>query len=344
MFVYDFKNFSTAVFLHFFPNSSISETLQLLVALKEFAAANANANANANSCNVVARVCKNMLVKIFGCSKHFTEASPLYHVSNNMGIYYMCRLSNHFHGDVLLCCRDSVFVRSPIDDYSIFDTVDDNDKFYRRNLVLENSFSRFCYMDHSRYVGICNDDANIDVVLKGFQHKHVPRFQIELLKELFKRKFEFCDDFDFERECCNILMSLSCKDVLPLTFVAGCSKRRHLFFNRLEDDLFVFNVDDDDDDDLEAKSGGGVRNVKYCKGLRFEEYLKCIRRGLIEHPLCKRVLKISDVSVVLKRFEEYCKYFMHTESNQCRTNLTGSFVYSKEFLYAEYGAISCSET
>ena len=257
----------------------------------------------------------------------------------------MCRLANVLMGKTMLCCRDSIFLSEALD-FSILET----DKFYVDNLVLENRFDRFCYLDYKNYVGRkCDDNV---VVLKGFAHKNVPRFQIDLLKGLFFDYFE-CDgvDFNFWVSFDRILKSFSCNDVKRFTFAySGPTNARHFYYNRLEDDLFVFSdetescsLDKNDPHNNSSSSStkSRFRTINRCYNICFNDYLKCAMRGIIENKIVSSVLKEVDDSVLDVPFRRYCAFFMNANgsNNSTTPNVMGSTIYSSERLWATYGAI-----
>ncbi len=325
VYVYDFKNFTACIFLHFFPDEPIlSETLRLLSVLKESGALG------------VATAAKGFLVKLFGYSKHIGNC-PLYHFCNNFGIYFMCRLADLFLGKTLLCCRDSVFLCEAID-FGIFE----DDDFYVKNLVLENRFDRFFYSDCKHYVGYC-DAPEKRVVLKGFCRKNVPRFQMDLLEGLFLEYFEgrnVDESFDFWSSFNGILQSFGFDDIYRLTFsYSGVTNARYFYYNRLEDDFFVFSDEIehrslDKGDDLVKPVG--FRTIGRCYNLSFNEYLKCVMCGIVKDKLVSAVLKVDES--VLEPFRRYCGVFMNTCGGSFMTpNVMGSFVYSSEYLWSKYG-------
>ena len=324
VYVYDFKNFTASIFLHFFPDEPIlSETIRLLIALKE---------------SVLPTPSKCFLLKLFGYSKHISNC-PFYNFCNNFGIYFMCRLANLFIGKTLLCCRDSIFLCEPID-FSIFD----DDDFYCKNLVLENHFDRFFYSDYKHYVGYSARSSKKKVVLKGFCRKNVPRFQIDLLESLFldyfQRNVENDESFDFWSSFNRILQSFSFDDIYRLTFsYSGIANARYFYYNRLEDDFFVYSDEiehrslDKQDDLVKSVS---FRTIGRCYNLCFSDYLKCLMCGIVQDRLVSSLLKVDES--VLEPFRRYCGLFMNTCGGSFITpNVMGSFVYSSEYLWSKYG-------
>ena len=317
VYVYDFKNFTASIFLHFFPDEPIvSETIRLLIALKESSMAQAPS--------------KGFLLKLFGYSKHISNC-PLYNFCNNFGVYFMCRLANLFIGKTLLCCRDSIFLCEPID-FSIFD----DDDFYVKNLILENHFDRFFYSDYTHYVGY--SAKNKIVVLKGFFRKNVPRFQMDLLESLFLDYFERVEnDFDFWSSFNRIFQSDD--DVYRLTFsYSGATNARYFYYNRLEDDFFVYSDEiehrslDKQDDLVKCVN---FRTIGRCYSLCFSDYLKCLMCGIVQDKLVSSILKVDES--VLEPFRRYCGLFMTCDGSFITPNVMGSFVYSSEYLWYKYG-------
>lgn len=314
VYVYDFKNFTASIFLHFFPDEPIlSETIRLLIALKEE--------------EVVPTVVKGFLVKLFGFSKYISNC-PFYNFCNNFGIYFMCRLANVFIGKILLCCRDSVFLSEAID-FSIFE---DDDDFYVKNLVLENHFNRFIYSDYKHYVGYSSESSV--VVLKGFCRKNIPRFQMDLLSRLFLSYFEngnvvVVDDIFQHYD-----------DVRSLTFpYSGLTNARYFYYNRLEDDFFVYSDEVEhrslDKCDDNCVSSSSFRTIGRCYNLCFDAYLKRLM-FLLKDNLVSCILKGGDD--VCGPFRTFCGRFMNVCGGSFITpNVMGSYVYSSEYLCVKYG-------
>ena len=329
VFVYDFKNFSASILLHCFPHEPIiSETIRLLIALKEIG-------------GVLSTASKSFLLKLFGYSKRFI--CPFYHFCNNFGIYFMCRLANLFIGKTLICSRDAIFLREAIDDFSIFD---DGDDFYENHLVMENHFDRFYYSDYQHYVGYSSSSSSSSgpkVVLKGFCQKNIPRFQIDLMKgmflDYFQRAHHRADDFDFWASFNHILQSFDGGESLTFPY-SGITNARFFYYNRLAEDFFVYSDEighctlDQPQDIANSSKISSFRSIGRCYNLCFNEYLKHLTSGIVQDKFFVSILKV-DESVLLP-FRSYCARFMNVSGSSCITpNLMGSYVYSGEYLQWE---------
>ena len=328
--VYDFENFTASIFLHFFKNEPISEHFDLLVKLRKS--------------GVLPKQSKELLLKIFGWSKRIPNC-PIYNFCNNFGIYFMCKLTDHLAGKVLLCSRDSIFTSEEIND-SMFDVDDFYAVFYKKHLVLENKFTKFLYSDTNHYAGYYFSPSSQKVVLKGFTRKHIPRFQIELMENLFidyfkqgKEAFNFKSSFD------SILKRFGEeeKDMMIKRFTFNYTdavNARHLYYNRMEDELFVFSdeINHTTFDTLDSikprRKNYSIRTATRFYGLCYDEYLKCLRENIVKDPFVSSILRNSksDDSIP-ESFENYCRLFMVTDSASYITpNNMGTHVYTAPYL------------